>query len=50
MDQGYLQNLMSGMNPEELGRFNENMATAEQLKEREEIVRKQCDEMDEKQK
>lgn len=46
----YFNNLMSGLNQEEMAKFNENMQTAEQLKEREEVVRKQCDEFDEKQK
>lgn len=48
IDQGYFQNLMSGMNQEEFGKFNQNMEEAQALKDREEVVRKQIDELEEK--
>lgn len=37
------------MDPETLQKFNNNMNEAQAMKEREEIVRKKCDELDEKQ-
>lgn len=49
-DAGYLNRMLSGMTPEELAKFNENMQGAQALKDREEVVRKQCDEMLEKKK
>ena len=39
-DAGYMSRLMAGVAAEELAKFNENMQTAQALKEREEIVRK----------
>jgi hypothetical protein len=38
------------MTQDEYNKFNENMQNAEALKAREEVVRKQCEELDEKQK
>jgi hypothetical protein len=49
-DPSYANKLLSGMTPEELAKFNENMQTAQALKDREEIVRRQCDEMIDKKK
>ena len=46
----YMGNLMGAMSPEELAKFNENMSTAQALKDREEVVRKQCDEIFDKKK
>ncbi len=47
-DQGYFNRLLSGMSEPELASFHDNMQTALQLKDREEQVRKQCDEVDAK--
>lgn len=47
-DGNYFNRLLSAMNEEELGKFNENMQQANELKQREEIVRKECDEMEKK--
>lgn len=44
-DSAYLNNIMSAMNQEELAKFNENMQNAQALKDREEVVRKQLDEV-----
>jgi hypothetical protein len=41
---------MSGMSPEEQAKFHENMTNAQALKDREEVVRKQCDEIYDKKK
>ena len=46
-DAGYTAHLLSGADPERLAKFNENMQTAQSLREREEVVRKRCDELDE---
>ncbi len=40
----YVGGLFSGLAPEELQKFNENMQSAQALKDREEVVRKLCDE------
>lgn len=50
VDMNYYQRLMSAMNQEELAKFNETMQNAESLKQREEVVRKQIDEFELKQK
>jgi hypothetical protein len=34
------------MTPDEQAAFSENMRTAQELKEREELIRKRCDEID----
>ncbi|CDW76775.1 UNKNOWN [Stylonychia lemnae] len=47
---GYMTQLMSGIDAELMGKFNENMQSAQALKDREEVVRKQCDEMFDKKK
>lgn len=44
-DAQYVAQLMAGMTQEEQAKFSENMAQAQQLKEREEVVRKMCDEV-----
>ena len=49
-DASYMATLMSGMTPDELAKFNENMTNAQALKDREEVTRKACDEMYEKKK
>ena len=38
VDAVYTNKLLSGMSAEELAKFNENMQTAQALKEREDIV------------
>ena len=45
-DAAYTQHLLAGMSPEEQAQFNENMSTAQALKEKEEVIRKRCDEID----
>ena len=49
-DASYMNHLLSGMQPEELAKFNDNMQTAQALKDREEVVRKQADELIDKKK
>lgn len=46
----YMATLMGAMSVEELGKFNENMSNAQALKDREEVVRKQCDDIFDKKK
>ena len=50
VDANYMTRLLSAMNPDETNKFNENMQTAQALKEREEVVRKQADELVDKKK
>lgn len=47
-DSAYASQLLSAMDPETLQKFNTNMNEAQALKDREEVVRKRCDELDEK--
>lgn len=42
----YTQQLLGAMTPEEQAQFSENMRTAQELKEREEVIRKRCDVID----
>ncbi len=50
VDAAYMSRLLSALNPDEVAKFNENMQTAQALKDREEVVRKQADEMVDKKK
>jgi len=40
--------LLSGLSPEEAAQFTEIMQRAQELKEREEVIRKRCDLIDNK--
>ncbi len=46
-DAAYTSQLLSAIDSEKLIAFNETMRTAQELKDREEVIRKQCDELDE---
>lgn len=46
VDAGYTAQLLSAMPADLQAQFNENMQTAQALKEREEVVRKECDELE----
>ena len=45
LDANYVLGLFSAMNEQERAQFNENMASAQALKDREEVVRIKCDEL-----
>ena len=46
VDAAYTQQLLGAMSPEEQAQFGENMRSAQELKEREELIRKRCDVID----
>jgi hypothetical protein len=45
-DQAYAQHLLSSLSQDEQTQFNLNMSTAQELKDKEELIRKRCDEID----
>lgn len=47
-DASHVQALLGGLTPEEQQQFSQNMASAQELKDREEVVRKKCEELEEK--